>query len=688
MPVLWWACRRCEHVFQAEPRPWPRCPKCGGSAYIVELIYVAICWGCGWKHIYPRPREAWAKESVEADAYERHYGKCPKPDIEIITVRLEEETRLLNLLRHIHTITVSCSNCGRRMMRIREDCFVCRKCGIYIIPSEHRSYSTINDVFKQRTPFRGRTNDIMEGFSEILRKNCGFNGLNPVQKKALEEVIKKIEHGETKGIIALPTGTGKTVLAACLLRWLLTRLKSVENARILFLAPSLVILEQVSTLSDMIGGSVSDFCKIFKDLPIELYPMTDEKGQYPKSDRLLACLKFRRPFTVPIIATTPHLISRVKKNESEWKELINHVKILIMDEVHHTYNGKEMAKVMKELIDKVEYAIGLSATPTREAVENVGNLLASCPIEEAMRQGVLVGQINFRIYDTEIKNVEEPCDERKVWRVFIRKRVEEYAKKILEIIDDIKRTVKEDRVPKMAVACPNIREADALSEILKEKLGADDVLKIHYKENERGVLEDFRRRKSGVLVSVNMINIGFNDRNLEALVIARPMRNPISYVQLVGRVLRTPSRDGEEWNIKSRLGWAVVVDLTSSLYRISKTGSPQAFFIIARRVLEGLEARKFEKDLKGYLEPSEKIKEISADVYVHHLESSIVSPEKPEDKHLLEERELEKKLSEILSGKRRRKKVKRLCPNCREPVYPAMREGEMVCPKCGYVFGT
>ena len=129
-----------------------------------------------------------------------------------------------------------------------------------------------------------------------------------------------------------------------------------------------------------------------------------------------------------------------------------------------------------------------------------------------------------------------------------------------------------DRVPKTAIACPNVREADALSEILKEELGADDVLKIHYKEEERGVLEDFRRRKSGVLVSVNMINIGFNDRNLEALVIARPIKNPLSYVQLVGRVLRTPSKDGEEWNIKSQLGRAVVVDLTRSLYRLSKDG--------------------------------------------------------------------------------------------------------------------
>ena len=624
---------------------------------------------------------------MEADAYD-HDSKCTT-EITIKLIEPEMRDEFLKLPVKTTETSIPCPKCDNHMIRIGKNCLFCPSCNIYYVPSEDEIYSSINDIFKQRGPSTEEISDIIKGLDEVLRKNCGFNGLNPVQRKALEEAIEKIIHGNKKGIVALPTGTGKTVLAACLLRWLLARSGDLENARVIFLAPSLVILEQIATPMDIIGESTSDFCRIFEDLPVKVHPLTYLEGDSVRSEALLEYIKPSPSSIVRVVATTPHLISFIRKHK--WEELlknIDNIKVLIMDEVHHTYNGKEMAKVMKELIDKVEYVIGLSATPTREAVENVGNLLASCPIEEAMRQGVLVGQINFRIYDTEIKNVEEPCDERKVWRVFIRKRAEEYAKKILEIIDDIKKMAEEDRVPKMAVACPNVREADALSEILKEKLGTDDVLKIHYKENERGVLEDFRRRKSGVLVSVNMINIGFNDRNLEALVIARPMRNPISYVQLVGRVLRTPSRDGEEWNIKSRLGWAVVVDLTSSLYRISKTGSPQAFFIIARRVLEGLEARKFEKDLKGYLEPSEKIKEISADVYVHHLESSIVSPEKPEDRRLLEKRGLEKKLSEILSGKRRLKKVKRLCPNCREPVSPTMREGEMVCPNCGYVFGT
>ncbi len=643
---------------------------------------------------------------MEADAYDRHYLNCPtgKPDIYIKRIEPEMRDEFLKLPTNTAETSIPCPKCDNHMIRIGKNCLFCPSCNIYYVPSEDEIYSSINDIFKQRGPSTEEISDIIKGLDEVLRKNCGFNGLNPVQRKALEEAIEKIIHGNKKGIVALPTGTGKTVLAACLLRWLLARSGDLKNARVVFLAPSLVILEQIATPMDIIGESTSDFCRIFEDLPVKVHPLTYLEGDSVRSEALLEYIKPSPSSIVRVVATTPHLISFIRKHK--WEELlknIDNIKVLIMDEVHHTYNGKEMAKVMKELIDKVEYVIGLSATPTKEAVENVGNILTSCSIEEAMRQGVLVGQIDFRIYDTEIiKNVEEPCDE---WKVFIRKRAEEYAKKIVEIIDDIKRTVGADRVPKTAIACPNVREADALSEILKEELGADDVLKIHYKEEERGVLEDFRRRKSGVLVSVNMINIGFNDRNLEALVIARPIKNPLSYVQLVGRVLRTPSKDGEEWNIKSQLGRAVVVDLTRSLYRLSKTESSQAFFEIARKVLEmlkvlrrseeekefkkGLEGKEFENDLKGYLEPSEKIREISADVYVRHLESSIISPEKPEDKRPLKKRRLMRKSGRKSRRKRKsREKAERRCPHCHQRFSPTIREGEMVCPKCGYVFGT
>ena len=104
---------------------------------------------------------------------------------------------------------------------------------------------------------------------------------------------------------------------------------------------------------------------------------------------------------------------------------------------------------------------------------------------------------------------------------------------------------------------------------------------------------------------------------------------------------------------------------------------------------KGLEGKEFENDLKGYLEPSEKIREISADVYVRHLESSIISPEKPEDKRPLKKRRLMRKSGRKSRRKRKsREKAERRCPHCHQRFSPTIREGEMVCPKCGYVFGT
>ena len=497
----------------------------------------------------------------------------------------------------------------------------------------------------------------------MLRENCGFKGLNPVQERALREIIKNIENGRSKGIVALPTGTGKTILAACLARWIIARLEEIKGARILFLAPRLVILEQVATMLDMAGVCVTGFHRIFKDLPVGLHPLIERGYRYEKKgEELLNLLESDWPYILCAIATTPQLLYSIRRDDEKWEILlknIDRVKVLIMDEVHHTYNGEEMKhKVMREIIDRVEYVIGLSATPTNEAVINVGSLLACHSIEEAMQLGVLVEGIKFYVYDTEVKRrgAEEPFDE---WKVCIKRRAYEYAKKIIEIINDVRKSTGRDEVPKTAVACPNVKEADALYEVLKGKLGEENVYIAHYRSQGRKPVEEilyFRDSKSGILVSVNMIDIGFDDKDLEILVLARPIRNPISYVQLVGRVLRMPSEESRTWNIKSKLGYCIVVDLTKSLYTLVGEESPAGFFKLSERIMRGLEkAKNFERDLRGDRRRTE-IPEIDANVRVTHIKTQLIRP-KPI-----------------------------LCPNCHRYIYPEYRDGEKVCPECGFVF--
>ena len=72
---------------------------------------------------------------------------------------------------------------------------------------------------------------LQRGVEEVLSENCGKR-LNDAQRGAYDRVLKQLREGRVKGIISLPTGTGKTLLAACLLRnfFKLGKVKEGEHA--------------------------------------------------------------------------------------------------------------------------------------------------------------------------------------------------------------------------------------------------------------------------------------------------------------------------------------------------------------------------------------------------------------------------------------------------------------------------
>jgi len=124
------------------------------------------------------------------------------------------------------------------------------------------------------------------------------------------------------------------------------------------------------------------------------------------------------------------------------------------------------------------------------------------------------------------------------------------------------------------IVAANTTEADeiakSLRRILKKKLsGLRPILKLeelvrvaHYKVDEAvEEIEKFREQDEGILVAVNMADIRFDDENLEVLAIARPVRMPIAYVQIRGRVLRRPRNTSD--NIKASK-YAILIDLTGA----------------------------------------------------------------------------------------------------------------------------
>jgi len=392
----------------------------------------------------------------------------------------------------------------------------------------------------------------------------------------------------------MPTGSGKTLLTATLLVALCLKdpsLKQVnkEDVIVLFLAPRDVLRQQAyEAVKSIIEGVLKIHVKKLE--PVGM----------PSRDKYWELLRQVRG----VVITTPQLLNSIYKRWLHEKELIHlwkklsSARIIVFDEVHTYYVGKKMKELITYLKkrSRAKLVLGLTATPTKESKELLGDLLYSYSSFDAMDEGVLIPRLKVIRYNTYVKGLKleqvsrDLHNDRDEWKFAIYERAEEYANKIIEEAKRLEESAK--RLPKILVVSVNTTEADLISEHLRtyaEKYCLSFILlKAHYKEAEpKSTIEMFKRLEDpAVLVTVNMADIGFDDPNLDMLVIARPFRSPVSYVQVRGRVLRKPK---SKYSVKKILGYATIVDLVGEATKHEK-----------RDVIEAVEKGVYgERDFKN-----------------------------------------------------------------------------------------
>lgn len=152
------------------------------------------------------------------------------------------------------------------------------------------------------------------------------------------------------------------------------------------------------------------------------------------------------------------------------------------------------------------------------------------------------------------------------------KRAKRYAEVIINEFKRIKDKMNLSRYPKTLIVAANTTEANLIKDEIGKLVNNEAEVQVaHYKiDDPQHVIESFKRNKSGILVTVNMADIGFDDPDLEVLILARPITSPVAYVQLRGRVLRKAK---DKNNLKNHEGYATIIDLVgkedlSSLERI------------------------------------------------------------------------------------------------------------------------
>lgn len=463
------------------------------------------------------------------------------------------------------------------------------------------------------------------------------------QKEALHRILNEFSlRRRVRGILQLPTGAGKTICVAALALALYQLGILCEKSILLYLTPRIILKGQVEDKFEDI------FSKILDRNRLRIFRI--EKPE----ERIIERLKFflgvwgENENRVLVLIITPQALHELfRELESHGRMVaqldnIGKIKFLVMDEVHRVYFGPNISDSISELLDNVSrnspsIILGTSATPIVEAVEAIGPILYSLSSIQAMREGILTSKLKIYSTTTQIKLKEAIYKDE--WSVAVVERAEKYSEEILERLRKELSTLYPElqdpltkRIPKTLVIAANTTEADEIASNLRRKLeevrGRRKVNRLvriaHYKINEAvKEIESFRNQDEGILVTVNMADIGFDDENLEVLVIGRPVKTPIGYVQIRGRVLRKPRKI--EDNLKASR-YAVIIDLTGTAKKFEKK---EIIEEVELGRFEAEDVNKLEEDLKG----GGEVDKVHGDVEISKDYTIIEVPEEALQRH-------------------------------------------------------
>jgi len=439
--------------------------------------------------------------------------------------------------------------------------------------------------------------DFINDVNNEIKKLTGHD-LYDCQKEVLKRLLEEYENRKSaKAVIQMATGLGKTRVSLAFLVALYKLGIFRYGDRGLFLAPRRVIEKQaLEEFARLKMFTVK--CALDVDKTVSEY-FYNEFIEYEGNKPLL-------------FLTTPQFINfylrrcwTIEQGYGEFKGMdyyfydikrletvLSKLKVIIFDEAHHTIPGEKISESIKWLLNNsgCAVAVGLTATPTQNCLElfNVSKPLYTKQSSEAMREKLLTSNLKIEVFETKVESpyISSKDDE---WRVAIKERAYEYADKIVSILEREKNVI-DDRLPKTLITATNIREAELLYECLCGQLGSNVVWIAHSDKDREAQknINDFKKASEGILVAVDMVNLGFDHPDLEVLAIARPMKSPVAYTQLRGRLIR---KSNNHRNLKNRK-YALILDLANTAVNHEKE--------IDRVEAGEFDARGYNMGLGGY----------------------------------------------------------------------------------------
>lgn len=348
------------------------------------------------------------------------------------------------------------------------------------------------------------------------------------QDDAIKKIVLDFKTEPTsKNLLVIPTGGGKTLTAIRAVNRMIEEGFLTDKDRVLWAVHRKQLSQQTKGV-------------LFEKKNVEMF------GFLPALKKVLE---------VEMIASSRKVLRADKKNK---------YKILIIDEAHHS-----AANGYKEFFSKKIGILGLTATPTRndDSVLDFDKISYSITFKELIDLNVILkpeflkaqtgSTIDIKSLDLDARNKDQL---NKGFNTDTRNRF--IAEKIFEYKNIFKKVI---------VFAGTNEHAKDLYEIIrqKNKFYGDPYSHVGYifgdNENEKEIenekyLKWHQTLSSSVLVNCQMLNEGYDDPSINAVVMVVPTRSVLYYMQCVGRVVRRPE-EGE--------GKAYVLEFDDKLPNIS-----------------------------------------------------------------------------------------------------------------------
>jgi superfamily II DNA or RNA helicase len=330
---------------------------------------------------------------------------------------------------------------------------------------------------------------------------CGYSPekriLNVLQAESLQALSVAQKLGQRAGLIVLPTGSGKTRIAA-------ENAKAFGAKSVLFVAHTYEILEVAK----------SEFEAVFGAGSVTVH--RTGKGLATPAQVNLCTIQLLR-----------HNRAKVAPRAFDY---------VVIDEFHHA-----AARSYRELLDRIspKFMVGLTATPYRGDRQDIteicdGNVLVEFDLRSGIETGILSPYHYFGCFDdidySKVRHNGIRYDIRDLERALI---IPERDKAIVETWRR-----RAEGKPTLAFCCSHKHAHRVTKSFIDNDIPASVYLSDTSIDDRRAVAERLRKGEVRVVCAVDVLNEGADIPFVECLLFLRPTESQRIFLQQLGRGLR------------------------------------------------------------------------------------------------------------------------------------------------------